>query len=204
MMVAIGLFILFTVAFVYLLKAVRQTPEPLSPIAPPPYEESSGPIEALPYRPAASAAAPPPPPIAPIVPAPKPDLFDSVHHAATVVVSDSDSDKEATMQMPAEPEPQPRACLTILSSPGEDRRISLYARDYLIGRHPTLVDIHLDDLTVSAQHARLRFENGEFVLYDLGSTNGTFVNGDPIQSRILRERKYIKIGETELLFTPEC
>ena len=221
MLMAVGLFVLFAAAFIYLLRAVREmpeTPEPEVLPVPPPVPIHSEPLvvagqAGLPYRPAVpyaappapdlTASAPPMPPPPSASPAPRPDLYESVHHAATVVLSDKE---KSTLQLPAEETAPltPRACLIVLSGSEKGRRVQLFAHDYLIGRHPDMADIYLGDPTVSAQHARLRYENGEFVLYDLESTNGTFVNGDPITSRILRTRKYIKVGETELLFTPDC
>ena len=47
-----------------------------------------------------------------------------------------------------------------------------------IGRRP-YNDIALDDLTVSGEHALVRVRNGEVVVHDLGSRNGTLVNGMP-------------------------
>ena len=58
----------------------------------------------------------------------------------------------------------------------------------------------VDDAGASRQHARiLRTECG-FVLTDLGSTNGTMVNGEPIQEHVLEHGDRITIGETELEF----
>ena len=52
----------------------------------------------------------------------------------------------------------------------------------------------------SRQHARIvRTESG-FVLTDLGSTNGTMVNGEPIQEHVLEHGDRITIGETDLEF----
>lgn len=44
--------------------------------------------------------------------------------------------------------------------------------------------LRLDALDVSAQHARIGFENGEFWIEDLGSTNGTFVNQQQVSGRV--------------------
>lgn len=43
------------------------------------------------------------------------------------------------------------------------------------GRHPD-ADILLDDVTVSRRHAEFHRESGEFVVADLGSLNGTYLN----------------------------
>ena len=55
----------------------------------------------------------------------------------------------------------------------------------LIGRGSTN-DITLDDDWVSAQHVRLRRQNGAWLAEDLGSTNGTRVNGRPLERRRAR------------------
>lgn len=66
-------------------------------------------------------------------------------------------------------------------------------------------DIVLDDSAVSRQHAKLRRESGsrkseQFHLYDLGSANGTFVNGKKIVRKALSDGDQIQIGETTLVF----
>ena len=68
-----------------------------------------------------------------------------------------------------------------------------------IGRLPEC-DVVVDDAGVSRQHARIRRTESGFVLTDLGSTNGTMVNGDPIQEHVLEHGDRITIGETELEF----
>ncbi|HET9010332.1 MAG TPA: FHA domain-containing protein, partial [Gemmatimonadaceae bacterium] len=53
-----------------------------------------------------------------------------------------------------------------------------------VGRHPTSdlrFDLH-DDLDVSARHAELRRADGAWTVHDLGSTNGTLVNGERVTS----------------------
>jgi len=69
-----------------------------------------------------------------------------------------------------------------------------------IGRDPMRNDIILDDDAVSAEHARIRLEGKQFVLYDLASTNGTFVNKKPIDKQVLLDGDEITIGETTLVF----
>lgn len=63
------------------------------------------------------------------------------------------------------------------------------------------MDIRLDDLTVSKRHARvLCNERGEFFLEDLGSSNGTFLNGAQITTRKLKDGDEIRIGNTAFVF----
>ena len=64
-------------------------------------------------------------------------------------------------------------------------------------------EILVDDTAVSAQHARIIPENGKHVLYDLGSTNGTFLNERKVMKAILKEGDTIKVGETQFLFKIE-
>ena len=52
----------------------------------------------------------------------------------------------------------------------------------------------LDDSKVSAEHARIQMDHGQFVLYDLASTNHTYVNDQEIQKQVLRDGDQIKIG----------
>lgn len=61
--------------------------------------------------------------------------------------------------------------------------------------------IRLNDELVSKSHARFRVENGEFVLWDLGSSNGTYVNGDRIRAATpLKDGDEIRIGSTTFVF----
>jgi hypothetical protein len=61
-------------------------------------------------------------------------------------------------------------------------------------------DLIVNDVAVSSQHCRIRPETGVFVLHDLNSTNGTFVNERRVTSQPLAEGDVIKIGETHLQF----
>ena len=62
-------------------------------------------------------------------------------------------------------------------------------------------EVRPDDATISAQHFRIVPENGEYVLYDLGSTNGTMVNNIKVNMAVLEEGDVIRVGSTSLLFT---
>lgn len=60
--------------------------------------------------------------------------------------------------------------------------------------------ICLDNSFASEQHASLRYADSEYVLTDLDSTNGTFVNGKRISRIALKDGDRIKIGETTYIF----
>lgn len=61
-------------------------------------------------------------------------------------------------------------------------------------------DIILEDARVSRNHAQLRYRSRRFWLTDLGSTNGTFVNGEPVTERALRDGDVVSLGGLELTF----
>jgi two-component system cell cycle response regulator len=61
------------------------------------------------------------------------------------------------------------------------------------------VDIRMVDEGLSREHARLLKESGRFVLEDLGSTNGTYCNGERVTRRALAEGDKILLGQTTIL-----
>ena len=69
--------------------------------------------------------------------------------------------------------------------------------ELLIGRHQAC-DVVLLDPSVSRQHARLIFRDGTWILLDLGSTNGTTVNGAPVTRCELRPGDQVDLGNERL------
>jgi sulfite reductase (NADPH) flavoprotein alpha-component len=70
----------------------------------------------------------------------------------------------------------------------------------IIGGEPGQCTVVVYDPLASRQHASLDFSNGMWVLTDLYSANGTYVNGARIGRHVLRPGDCILIGRTELLF----
>ena len=66
--------------------------------------------------------------------------------------------------------------LRVIHHGSELVRVDLPAREFFIGRKPGN-DLRIDSLAVSGQHARLQPSRGELLLEDLGSRNGTWVEG---------------------------
>jgi hypothetical protein len=69
----------------------------------------------------------------------------------------------------------------------------------LLGRG-TDCDLRMVDPGVSRHHAELRVEDDQVVLVDLGSTNGTFVNGQPTRRVVLADGMNITLGRTTMVF----
>lgn len=61
-------------------------------------------------------------------------------------------------------------------------------------------DLAVPDNLLSRQHMAIRKENGQFVLHDLGSTNGTFVNDEKVTRRALASGDVVRIGDATLTF----
>jgi len=108
------------------------------------------------------------------------------------------------------PRPQPQArvagrprLLVSGPEPGPDgarqRTYELTTPVTMLGRG-TDCDLRLVDPGVSRHHAELRVEDGEVVLVDLGSTNGTFVNGQPVRRVLLTDGTRVTLGRTTLVF----
>lgn len=71
-----------------------------------------------------------------------------------------------------------------------------------IGREE-INDVQLNDERISRLHAKLQEDNGSVIFTDLNSTNGSRVNGHPVQLRILRAGDHLQVGRCTLLFGSE-
>jgi Protein of unknown function (DUF3662)/FHA domain len=82
---------------------------------------------------------------------------------------------------------------------GHQRTFEITTPLVILGRG-TDCDLRLVDPGVSRHHAEIRVEDGEVVLVDLGSTNGTFVNGQPVRRVPLTDGTKVTLGRTTLVF----
>jgi len=64
----------------------------------------------------------------------------------------------------------------------------------------SLCEVHLEDSEASRTHAEIEFVDGEYVLRDLSSSNGTFVNGNRVTDHTLRIGDRVQIGKRLMLF----
>ena len=67
------------------------------------------------------------------------------------------------------------------------------------GRYPES-DIFLDDVTVSRRHAEIRRDEGRFLIKDVGSLNGTYVNLQRVDEAQLADGDELQIGKFKLTF----
>jgi hypothetical protein len=82
---------------------------------------------------------------------------------------------------------------------GHQRTYEISTPLVILGRG-TDCDLRLVDPGVSRHHAEIRVEDGDVVLVDLGSTNGTFVNGQPVRRMALADGTRVTLGRTTLVF----
>jgi pSer/pThr/pTyr-binding forkhead associated (FHA) protein len=94
----------------------------------------------------------------------------------------------------------PSGAELVLIEDGQRSKIFPLERDRVIIGRLADSDVVLSDPGASRRHAEIRRENGQFVLQDLGSTNGTLVNDEAVDERTLQEGDRIGIGRTVLEF----
>ena len=87
---------------------------------------------------------------------------------------------------------------------GRPVRSYVFKKEQLvIGRSPD-ADVFLDNPGVSREHLRLeRARNGDYVLQDVGSANGTLLNDQPVTSKRLYDKDVIQIGKFSLQISYE-
>jgi pSer/pThr/pTyr-binding forkhead associated (FHA) protein len=90
------------------------------------------------------------------------------------------------------------AMLVVKRGPNAGSRFPLHRAVTSAGRDPRS-DIFLDDVTVGRRHAEFRSERGELEVVDLGGLNGTYVNGQPIESAVLANGDEIQMGKFRLV-----
>ncbi len=131
------------------------------------------------------AAAPPPPP-------PAPHGMD--HHAQP---PPSYPPYEQPAGYPGSPQTVGARNVRLVS--GDGRSFPLNIGSTVIGRGDQAT-LRLPDVGISRRHARVDYDGAQVVLTDLGSTNGTMVNGQRISSVVLNPGDMIQVGTTTLTF----
>jgi pSer/pThr/pTyr-binding forkhead associated (FHA) protein len=105
-------------------------------------------------------------------------------------------------QVPAIPLPRTdpdRGRLVINRGPGTGTGFPLSRPVVTIGRHRDN-DIALGDPTVSARHAEIRADGDRYLITDVGSFNGTYVNRRPVDQAELHDGDEVWVGRHRLIF----
>ena len=122
--------------------------------------------------------------------------------------TDPNSDSRRTVSLQALPPEQVAAgstfaaILTFESGPFAGRIVALPNQMITIGRAPDN-DVVVGDPATSGHHGRIEVRTGSFWISDLGSTNGTQVNGEQVIEKQLTDGDMIAIGQNALRFTLE-
>ncbi len=137
----------------------------------------------------------PPAPAPPIAAPPVPAAAAVPEPSATMVYSPRDAVGEVADAPPVPSEPElPRATLTI-----EGKAHPIRSRTVVIGRSREC-DVHVKDGNASRRHAEIVLEGDTYLVVDLGSTNGTDLNGRRISRERLGDGDRITIGGTDIVF----
>jgi diguanylate cyclase (GGDEF)-like protein len=91
-----------------------------------------------------------------------------------------------------------KACLIVIRGRSVGLLLELQKLPAVVGRSPD-VELTIDDLAVSRRHAQVERGPDGFLVRDLGSTNGVFVNGVRVQAQALRDGDRIQIGTAAIL-----
>ena len=118
----------------------------------------------------------------------------------------ADADGEARELSPADAAaldalPSGSALLVVQRGPSAGSRFLLDTDEVSAGRHPDS-DIFLDDVTVSRRHAAFRRTPEGYVVRDVGSLNGTYVNRDRVDEVLLSGGDEVQIGKYRLVYFP--
>lgn len=135
----------------------------------------------------------------------------SIQRPDPTVCESSEDFSDKTKLLPSESfseEPQNRvktqktlffAWLVSLGGPDKGRDYRITSEKTSIGKSEES-DIVIRSDFISRNHAMVTYEQGMFVLKDLGSTNHTFVNGDKISRQVLKDNDLIQFGEATYKF----
>ena len=66
------------------------------------------------------------------------------------------------------------------------------------------MDFKIADGSVSSTHCTVMVANGDVSIQDLGSTNGTFLNGQPVQIAKLHSGQIVRLGNVEMMFSSDA
>ncbi|MBN2191294.1 MAG: FHA domain-containing protein [Polyangiaceae bacterium] len=86
-----------------------------------------------------------------------------------------------------------------LEGPGAPREVPLELPEFVVGRS-LQAHFTIDSSRISRQHFTLRRQGPDYLLTDLDSANGVFLNGVRVHSAVLRDGDMVQIGDVVLLY----
>jgi pSer/pThr/pTyr-binding forkhead associated (FHA) protein len=95
--------------------------------------------------------------------------------------------------------PADAGLLVVTRGPNAGSRLAVTREKTTVGRHPDS-DIFLDDITVSRRHAEILRQPGGFVVRDVGSLNGTYLNRERVEEGPLINGDELQVGKFKLAF----
>ncbi len=113
--------------------------------------------------------------------------------------SETAEEEGTAPEIRAESLPHGSALLVVKRGPNAGSRFLLDKDVTTVGRHPES-DIFLDDVTVSRRHAEFARADDEFVVRDVGSLNGTYLNRERIEEETLGNGDEVQVGKFRLVF----
>lgn len=119
-----------------------------------------------------------------------------------------DQPQQQPYQPPRQPQPtpppyqQPAGSRAVLVVDSTNQRFELRQGSNLVGRGSE-ADLQLLDQGVSRRHLDIQYDGRRATVYDLGSTNGTTVNGHEIGSHVLNHGDVVRLGHTRMVFQQE-
>ena len=114
-------------------------------------------------------------------------------------LADGDYEEPLADAAATEALPPGTALLLVKRGPNAGSRFLLDSELTTVGRHPGS-DIFLDDVTVSRRHAEFYRHGTGFVVRDVGSLNGTYVNRERIEETSLNDGDEVQVGKFRLTF----
>jgi hypothetical protein len=121
------------------------------------------------------------------------------HTVSFQAVEPSEGAGEDELAVPFDDVPDGMGVLVVRRGPNAGSRYVLDHDVTRAGRHPAS-DIFLDDITVSRRHAEFVQQSGRYLVRDVGSLNGTYVNRERTDSAVLANGDEVQIGKFKLVF----
>jgi len=92
-----------------------------------------------------------------------------------------------------------KAKLQVTKGPSKGKVYPLVGKVVMVGKGPEN-SVRIPDPAVSTRHCGIQIDDSKFEIKDMGSANGTYVNGKKVQARFLRNGDLINLGQSELRF----